>query len=99
MRRKILNLTMTLMLAFTAMAGVIPAGAVEPCCAITAIDMRTQIVTARDTRSGRTFQFKVADTKTLRVGQAVQADFKTMKVSLTLDASEPCCAIVDAPVR
>ena len=110
MRTGILDrvITLMLMLAVITAAGVAPAGAAEPCCAISAIDARTQMVTARDTRSGRTFQFKLADAKvlnTLRVGQAVQADFKTMKVSVTLDAGEPCCNVVNlgpaatAPVR
>ena len=86
----------------------VPADAVEPCCSITALDAKTQTVTARETKTGRTFQFKVADTKlltALKIGQPVHADFKSMKVSVRLDAQEPCCSIVNlrgpaaAPVR
>jgi len=75
-----------------------PATASEPCCSITALDARTQMVTARETRTGRTFQFKVADTRllsALRIGQPVHADFKTMKVSVQPDALEPCCNVVN----
>ena len=77
-----------------------PAGAVEPCCNITAIDAKTQTVTASETSTRRTFQFKVADAKllpSLKIGQAVHADFKTMKVSLNPDGASPCCAVVSAP--
>ena len=101
-----LVLTMALILGTTAWLGT--AHAAEPCCGITAIDAKSQTATARETKTGRTFQFRVADFKTassLRVGQAVHADFKTMKVSVRPDAQEPCCAIVNvkpaatAPVR
>ena len=86
----------------------VPADAAEPCCSITALDAKTQTVTAKETRTGRTFQFKVADTKlltALKFGQAVHADFKTMKVSLNPDGIAPCCNMVNlrapatAPVR
>lgn len=85
-------------------AGSMPATAGEPCCSITALDARTQMVTARETRTGRTLQFKVADTRTfsvLKVGQVVHADFTTMRVSLNPDGAEPCCGIVNlrAPAR
>jgi hypothetical protein len=85
-----------------------PADAVEPCCGITAIDAKTQTVTASETSTRRTFQFKVGDAKalsTLKVGQPVHADFKTMKVSLNPNGAQPCCSVVNlrvpasAPVR
>ena len=63
-----------------------------------AIDARAQTVTARDTKTGRTFQFKVADARTLtalKVGQPVHADFTTMKVSLNPNGIEPCCNVVN----
>jgi len=97
-----------LALMVAAMLPTTHAGASEPCCNITAIDAKTQTVTASETRTRRTFQFKVADTKalsTLEVGQPVHADFKTMKVSLNPDGAQPCCAVVNlraptsAPVR
>jgi Cu/Ag efflux protein CusF len=69
-----------------------------PCCDITAIDAKTTTVTAKETRTGRTFQFKVADQALLRglkVGQAVHADFTTLKVSVQPDGDEPCCNLVN----
>ena len=78
-----------------------PSHAAAPCCNITSIDAKTQTATAKDTKTGRTFQFKVADAKTLgalNVGQAVHADFTTMKVSLNPDGGAPCCAVVNLRV-
>ena len=91
-------------LCFTLVALAPQAHAATPCCGITAIDLRTGLVTARVTATGRTFQFAVTDPallKTLKVGQAVQADFATMKVSVRLDRLDPCCAIVtpQAPLK
>ncbi|HXG01786.1 MAG TPA: hypothetical protein VNO23_00010 [Candidatus Binatia bacterium] len=66
------------------------------CCAVTAIDTTTGLVTARD-GPGRSFQFRVADRAvlgSLRVGQPVYADFTTNHVALT--PGRPCCAIVAA---
>jgi len=85
-------------------AWLVPVDAGEPCCGITGIDARTHMVTARETRTGRTFQFKVTDTRTfsaLKVGQMVHADFTTMRVSLKPDGIEACCGIVNlrAPAR
>ena len=94
--------------AFGILGGSVPADAAEPIQNITAIDRTTQTVTAKDTRTGQTFQFKVADAKVLRtltIGQAVYADFKTMKVSVEPDAAEPVLNIImlrpaaTAPVR
>ena len=101
-------LTLSLTLAVGGLAWLAPpADAVESCCGITTIDAKTQTVTAKETKTGRTFQFQVADAKTLgslKVGQAVHADFKTMKVSVRPNAAEPCCNIVNVrpaatPVR
>ncbi len=53
---------------------------------ITAIDARSGLVTARETATGRTFQFKVSSIlllRTLKVGQAVEADFGAKSVSIT----------------
>jgi hypothetical protein len=79
--------------------GAIPlANAGSPCCAIAAIDTRTGIVTARDTASQRTFQFKAGDAallRSLKVGQKVFADFTANTVTLTANA-RPCCRIIQA---
>lgn len=98
MRRPILMFTVLLTLTLGATAVPVSAPAGEPCCSIAAIDANARMVTARETKSGRTFQFKLADARTLgqlKVGQAVHADFKTMTVSVTPDGASPCCAIVN----
>jgi len=67
----------------------------KACCPITAVDARTGLVTAKETATGKSFQFKVADEKmlkTLKVGQGIYANFKTQKVSV--DGVKPCCPIV-----
>jgi hypothetical protein len=72
--------------------------AAEPCCNIVAIGA-SGAVTARETATGRTLEFRVADRRllsTLKVGQSVHADFTTMRVSVEPDGSEPCCSIVSA---
>jgi len=88
--------TATLLLAF---AG--ESLAASPCCGIVSLDP-SGAVSARETATGRTFEFQVADRRllsTLKVGQPVHADFKTMKVSVHTDGLEPCCSIVSlAPV-
>jgi hypothetical protein len=78
------------------------ASAGEPCCSITAIDARTGVVSAKETASGRSFQFKLDDAAllgTIKVGQAVDADFKTMKVTVRPANSEPCCNITAVNTR
>jgi len=70
-----------------------------PCCNVTGVDYRTGLVTAQNTATGQTFQFKVSNTsllKTLRVGQGVYADFATKQVSV--DGEAPCCTIVNLSV-
>ena len=76
--------------------------AVEPCCNVTGVDYRTGMVTAQNTATGQTFQFKVSNAsllKTLRVGQGVYGDFATKQVSV--GGAEPCCNMVNlsAPVK
>jgi hypothetical protein len=84
---------MTLLL-LTYLALAVPAWAAEP-ASITAIDVRTGVVTAMDAGKARKIQFKVTDAallKRLKIGQKVQADLGTQKVSV--DGAAPCCAIV-----
>jgi hypothetical protein len=69
----------------------------EPCCNITGVDAATGLFTARETATGRTFQFKPTDAallRSLKPGQTVFADFATQKVSV--DGGQPCCEIVQA---
>ncbi len=60
---------------FLAMAALAPrAEAGENCCRITAINAKADLVTAKDSKSGQVFQFKVGNAKqlkTLKVGRAV----------------------------
>lgn len=71
------------------------ARAASPCCGISGINGGTGVVTASETATNRTFQFKVEDRKlllSLKVGQAVYANFATKKVSL--NGQTACCSIV-----
>lgn len=70
--------------------------AAAPCCGIVSV-AGSGVVTARETATGRTFEFQVADRRllsTLKPGQPVHADFTTMRVSVQPDGAEPCCGIV-----
>jgi Cu/Ag efflux protein CusF len=76
--------------------------AAQPCCGITAIDARSGVITAKETATGRTFQFKLDDAAllgTVKVGQVVEADFKTMKVTVHPPGVSPCCAITGIDAR
>jgi len=67
----------------------------NPCCAITAINTSTGMVTAKVNANGNIFQFKVADAallNSLKVGQGVFANFAASQVSV--DGAVPCCNIV-----
>src|SRR6266540_5443663 len=69
--------------------------AAEPCCSITSIDQRAGVVTARETATGRVFQFRpqnAALLTQLKVGQQVYANFARAQVSV--DGAAPCCTIV-----
>lgn len=68
----------------------------EPCCPIVSIGT-SGVVTARETATGRTFEFQVANRRllsTLKVGQPVYADFTAMRVSVQPDGASPCCGIL-----
>ncbi len=66
--------------------------AAVPCCNIVSIGANG-FVTARETATGRTLQFKAAPSvlNTLKVGQAVFANFGTRQVSV--NGIGPCCGI------
>ena len=71
----------------------------DPCCAITAINAATRIVSAR-TKTGTAFQFEVKNAallKGLRVGQAVNADLNTGDVRI--QGIEVCCSIIKPAVK
>src|SRR2546426_643384 len=81
--------TQAMVLAFGLTLGVVgqisTTEAANSSCQITAIDAKTGLVTARETATGHTFQFKIDDARlltSLRPGQAVQADFQVQLVSI-----------------
>ena len=69
-----------------------PLYAATPCCGVTAIG-RDGVITAKDVKTGRIFQFSVKPEVMLgmKVGQDVYANFDTKKVSV--DGVTPCCNI------
>ena len=95
-----MNIRTLVALSIGALSLVSPAEsrAATPCCGIVEIGA-SGVVTARETATGRTFEFRVADRRLLaglRVGQPVYADFTTMRVSVQPDGATPCCGIVSA---
>lgn len=69
--------------------------AAPPCCGITAINVATGIVTARNNATGKTFRFRASTpvASGLRVGQRVYADFGIAgRVGVT--PADPCCSIL-----
>ena len=71
-----------------------PAPVPPPCCAVTAIDVRGGVVTARETATGRTFQFRAPQNllPQIRPGQKVWADNRTLVVSV--EGAPNCCKLV-----
>lgn len=56
-----------------------------PCCSITTIDMKTGIVTAKNTATGETFEFKLGDAaqiRNIKIGDQVSTDFQTREVTV-----------------
>jgi len=59
--------------------------AATPCCSITAIDTKTGIVTAKDTATGETIEFRLGDAaqvKNIRIGDPVSAESQTREVTV-----------------
>src|SRR5579884_3641394 len=89
-------------LAATVVLGCAPLlHAVAPCCAVTAIDARSGLVTAKENATSRAFTFKANATvlSGLHAGSPVYANFASKQVSI--NGVAPCCAIVSlspAPV-
>lgn len=89
---------MLIALALAAFPSSATAQPARACCTITAIDTRGGVVSARETASGRVFEFKARNAAllgSLRVGQAVQANFATNQVSL--DGRTVCCTVTKPP--
>lgn len=83
-----------LMIPLVVASMAIPGYAEQPCCAITRLDTNTGVASARETTSGRTFQFKVdaAQLKALQVASPIYGNFAKQQVSIARAAS--CCTIV-----
>jgi hypothetical protein len=71
-----------------------PASVSPPCCAVTAIDVRDGVVVARETATGRTFQFRAPQNllPQIRLGQKMWVDARTQVVSL--EGAPNCCKLV-----
>ena len=94
------SLTFVLLVGAAAIASPVRASAQQAgqCCVITAVDAATGTATARETATGRVFEFRArtpAAAGGLRVGQAVQANFARNMVSV--DGRTVCCTITKAP--
>jgi hypothetical protein len=65
-----------------------------PRCAVTAIDVRGGVVVARDTATGKTFQFRAPQNllPQIKLGQKIWVDARTQLVSL--DGAPNCCKVV-----
>ncbi len=89
---KTIRIFLFLVIAFAAIGR--PAYAESPCCSVTAVNAKTGMVTAKETSTGRTFQFKATPAllKTLSAGSPIYANFSTKQVST--NGVAPCCAIV-----
>ena len=56
-----------------------------PCCSITAIDTKTGIVTAKNTATGETIEFRLGDAaqiKNIKIGDPVSTDSQTREVTV-----------------
>lgn len=69
----------------------------QPCCSIVSVNANG-LVSAKETATGRTFQFQIKDQAlltSLHVGQQIWADFASRAVSLAA-GGQPCCEITSA---
>ena len=60
-------------------------GAGTPCCSVTAVDVKTGIVTAKNTATGETFKFRLVEAAqigNIKVGDKVSTDFQTRQVTV-----------------
>ena len=59
--------------------------AATPCCTVTAVDTKTRIVTAKNTATGETIEFRLGDaaqTKNIKIGDPVSTDPRTREVTV-----------------
>jgi hypothetical protein len=70
---------------FKTMKATVRPAASEPCCAVTAVNARTNVVTVKDKATGRTSELTVRDATlfgTLKVGQTVDANAATGSIAV-----------------
>jgi hypothetical protein len=56
-----------------------------PCCSITSVDRKAGIVTAKNTATGETFEFRLRDAAqvgNIRIGDQVSTDVRTRQVTV-----------------
>ncbi|MFA6147028.1 MAG: hypothetical protein WC899_02335 [bacterium] len=86
MRRWVLALGMALIIEASIAVSVPPeVGAATPTCSITAIDTKTGIVTAKNTATGETIEFRLRDAaqiKNIKIGDQVSTDSQTREVNV-----------------
>ena len=86
MKTWVLVLGMALILGASIAVSVPPeVSAGTPCCSITTVDMKTGIVTAKNTATGETFKFKLGDAAqigNIKIGDQVSTDFQTRQVTV-----------------
>ena len=59
--------------------------AATPCCSVTAIDTKTGIVTAKNTATGETIEFRLGDAaqiKNIKISDPVSTDSRTREVTV-----------------
>ena len=82
----VLVLGMALLIGASTAVSIPPeVSAATPCCSITSIDTKTGIVTAKDTTTGETIEFRLGDAaqvKNIKIGDQVSADSRTREVTV-----------------
>ena len=86
LKRWVLVLGMGLILGASIAVSVPPeVGAGTPCCSVTAVDVKTGIVTAKNTATGETFKFRLVDAGkigNIKIGDQVSTDLQTRQVTV-----------------
>ena len=101
MQTWVLVLGMALIIGVSISVSVPPeVSADTPCCSITNIDVKTGIVTAKNTSTGETFEFRLGvagQIRNIRIGDQVSPDFQTRAV--TVHSFQPVDGILIKPPK
>ena len=96
MQRWVLVLGMALIMGASIAVSVPPeVSAATPCCSVTAIDTKSGIVTAKDTATRETIEFRLGDAaqiKYIKIGDPVSTDPQTREV--TVHSFQPVSGIL-----